>query len=72
MATQVESLVNGIKVIQVIADDNDYASEDLKTERMNICTKCEFNQNNESCEKCFCLLAALVSRLDATCPEGRW
>lgn len=66
-----EKIVNGINVVEVIMEDIDFASAELKEQRLNICDTCEYKVN-ESCSKCSCLLANRVTYVEMFCPEGKW
>jgi hypothetical protein len=47
------------------------ASEELKNQRSDICTICEF-KTGPMCSKCFCLLVVKVSYAGSSCPIGKW
>ena len=68
----VEKTQNGIRVIEIIMEDIDFASDEVKQQRLDICNKCEFIVNNESCQKCSCLLVNRVFYTDSTCPVEKW
>lgn len=62
----------GIGIYETIIEEDDYASPELVTHRLSICSKCEFNVKNESCSKCSCLLVHRTKYKDLSCPEERW
>jgi hypothetical protein len=63
---------NGIAIYETIIEEEDYASQQLIDYRLNICSSCEFNVNNESCNKCSCLLKHRTKYKELFCPEGKW
>ena len=67
-----ESFEHGVKVIKAIIEDSDYASEQLKQERLSVCSGCEFKQGEDACSKCSCLLVNRVAFVESFCPEGKW
>ena len=67
-----ERVENGIKIVDVVMEESDFASETLKNQRLAICNTCEFRVNSDSCSKCSCLLVNRVSYVEMFCPEGKW
>lgn len=68
----IESIVNGIKVVEVFMEDIDFASTELKSQRLNICNRCEYKTTDNSCSQCSCLLTNRVSYTDSFCPMEKW
>jgi hypothetical protein len=68
----VETYVNGIKVVDVIMENSDLSSAELKQQRLDTCNTCEFIVNAESCSRCSCLLVNRVAYVESFCPEGKW
>jgi hypothetical protein len=67
-----EIMLNGIKVVEVVMEDEDFSSPLLVEQRLSICRSCEFIVNNESCLKCSCLLSNRTKYVESFCPEGKW
>ena len=40
--------------------------------RREVCNACPMNNNNLTCSKCGCVLAAKVRAINTTCPNGLW
>jgi hypothetical protein len=68
----VEKEVGGIKVIEVIIEESDMSSPELKQQRLATCYSCEFVVKNETCSKCSCLLANRIAYIESFCPVGKW
>lgn len=68
----IERIENGVTIVDVIMEDQDFASDALKAERLRVCAGCEYRVNEDSCSKCSCLLVNRVSYVDMYCPEGKW
>ena len=68
----IQTTQNGITTVEVIMEECDFSSAELKKQRLDICTPCEFIINNESCSKCSCLLVNRISYTESFCPEGKW
>jgi hypothetical protein len=69
----IERDVQGIKVIEVIMEDSDFASEQLIAQRLSTCNTCEFvNANKDSCTQCSCLLSSRTKYVESFCPIGKW
>jgi hypothetical protein len=47
------------------------ASEELRTQRTNICDSCE-HKTGPMCSKCFCIIAVKVSYSGSSCPIEKW
>lgn len=66
-----ETIMNGIRVITVTTDENTLATDELKTQRLDICNSCEeFNDN--SCNICGCIVHTLMTNIDSQCPLNKW
>lgn len=72
MMRTVERFNNGINVVEIIMEENDFSSKELIQQRYNICKSCEFIVNNDSCSKCSCLLQNRTKYVESFCPEGKW
>jgi len=71
MSTEKIEYRDGVKVISIIQDEFDMASNELRQQRLSVCEPCE-KRNNDSCSECSCLLSVRTSYLDITCPIGKW
>lgn len=46
---------------------------DIKNERLEICSTCEWISKNKSrCKSCGCILKMKTSLAVSSCPEGKW
>lgn len=77
----VETVVNGVLITETVLEDSDFATAELREQRLSICRGCEFYSINtdapeqfqqENCSKCSCILATRVSYTESFCPEGKW
>jgi hypothetical protein len=66
-----ESILNGIIVRNVIYEDVDFCTEEEKSNRVSVCSVCEYKKQ-DSCEKCHCLLVSLHGFKTSKCPENKW
>ena len=71
MAQETIEYINGIKVINVIQDEFDMASAELRQQRLDTCNGCE-KKIEDTCSECSCLLSVRTSYLEITCPIGKW
>ena len=63
--------VNGIKIINIIQDEFDMASVELRQQRLDICNGCD-KKIEDTCSECSCLLSVRTSYQEITCPIGKW
>lgn len=69
----VEENIGGINIIKIVMEESDFSSQELITERLSICSPCEFvSADKQSCSKCSCLLANRTKYAESFCPEGKW
>ena len=54
-----------------LAKDPRRAPTHIQTERLNICTSCEYNQNGK-CMLCHCIIDLKVRPRNMTCPINKW
>lgn len=49
------------------------SEEEVKSERLAICEKCEFfRQQSRTCKLCGCFMDLKTTLAKAKCPDGRW
>jgi len=58
-------------VVNEVTVDIELASDELKAERMAICTPCE-NRVDDGCKECSCLLVNRIAFTESFCPVGKW
>lgn len=64
---------NGVTIHNVILEDSDLASVEVKNQRKAICIECNsYNQEENSCSSCGCIADTLMTYTDSKCPEGFW
>lgn len=68
----IETTHNGVTIVEVIMEDIDFSSNELKNQRLSICKSCEFIINNDACGKCSCLLVNRILYVESFCPVGKW
>ncbi len=71
MAEITKTYMFGHIVVNEITCDIELASEELKANRMAICTDCE-KKVNDGCKECSCLLVNRVAFTESFCPIGKW
>lgn len=72
--------IDGVEVKETVLDPEDFASVELREQRLSICDTCDcmvYDSTAEypmqkSCTECSCLLVNRVSFQDSFCPEGKW
>lgn len=66
-----EELIDGIIVRNIINEDDDFVTEEIKTFRKNICNICE-NYNNGQCLLCGCVTETKILYIESECPINKW
>ena len=49
-----------------------FVSEEIESQRKQICRKCAFNRGIGTCIKCGCFIAWKVKMPNEECPIGKW
>ena len=62
---------NGITYHVTTNEESDYCTEQEKSERLSICSSCEFFTEG-GCSQCGCISETLVLLRDKVCPENKW
>ena len=68
---EIVEYVGGIKMIKILDEEFQIASDELKQSRLNTCSTCS-NNTGDSCSLCSCLLVVRTAYVDSFCPEGKW
>lgn len=56
-----------------LLSSNNYTTEEVSTNRFNICKTCEFlTKTTNQCTKCGCFMELKTKLEAATCPLGKW
>jgi hypothetical protein len=64
---------NGVTPLDMLNPNTRKASEDLATQRFDICLSCpELIQITKQCKKCGCFMTAKTKLESAKCPVGKW
>jgi hypothetical protein len=64
---------NGVTPLDMLNPNIKKASNELATERFNICSACpELIHITKQCKKCGCFMTAKTKLEKATCPIGKW
>jgi hypothetical protein len=64
---------NGVTPLDMLNPNTRRASEDLATQRFDICLSCpELIQITKQCKKCGCFMTAKTKLESAKCPVGKW
>ena len=63
---------NGIIINKVTPSEEDLASENLKKERRDVCSKCEYYQKDNTCSFCGCITDSLMTYVYSKCPTLKW
>lgn len=64
---------NGVTPLDLLNPKTKYASEDLASQRYEICKKCpEFISLTTQCKKCGCFMSAKTKMESAKCPIEKW
>lgn len=64
---------NGVTPLDMLNPNTKRASEDLATQRFDICLSCpELIKVTKQCKQCGCFMAAKTKLESAKCPLGKW
>lgn len=64
---------NGVTPLDMLNPNTKRASEDLATQRFDICLACpELIQITKQCKQCGCFMSAKTKLESAKCPIGKW
>jgi len=64
---------NGVTPLDLLNPKTKRSSDDLASQRMEICKACpELIKLTTQCKKCGCFMRAKTTIEAATCPIGRW
>jgi hypothetical protein len=61
---------NGVLIVEHYQQE-EIASEELKSARLAVCNTCDSKQN-DGCRECSCLLAVRTAYKESFCPLGKW
>jgi hypothetical protein len=64
---------NGVTPLDMLNPSTKRASDDLATQRFDICLSCpELIKVTKQCKQCGCFMAAKTKLESAKCPLGKW
>lgn len=77
----IETVVNGVKVVDVVLEEKDFATQQLREQRLMTCHRCpnfKYNEQGQTedqraeCTECSCMLVHRVAYVESSCPIGKW
>ena len=69
----IEYFKNGANIVEVVMEEEDFASKQLVEQRLSTCNACEhISADKTSCAHCSCLLEARTMYAESFCPIGKW
>ena len=64
---------NGVTPLDMLNPNTKRASDDLATQRLDICLSCpELIKITKQCKQCGCFMVAKTKLESAKCPLGKW
>jgi hypothetical protein len=64
---------NSVKPWDIINPETEWATDEVKDFRYDICKKCpEFLSATTQCKQCGCIMKIKTRMAQATCPIGKW